>query len=132
MIYIIPVIYVFINIVHAVWHWHLITQFDKTIKSTQKVIEYGVLCLAAFFLLLPYSNWLPLIIFPVLTRAAFFDALLNALRGKNLFYDGVISKKKSWVDYIEDKIGLPQWFFKLIYLFAYITYLIIYLNGNNT
>ena len=122
----IPIVYILLNIIHALWHRYLIKR-SRTIYSNQKTAEYFIASvLIAVVLILFHYPVLPMIIFALLTRMAFFDILLNLFRGKSWLYDGEISKKKSIVDWIENKIGLPTWFFRLLYIAAYITYLIIY------
>jgi hypothetical protein len=123
----IPPIYILLNIIHAWWHWYLIVKQNKTITSSQKAFEYGLISLLTFIPLLAFEKALPLIILPILTRAAFYDGLLNLFRGKAFLYEGQISKKKSVVDWIEDKIGLPTIIFRLLYALIYIGYLIFYL-----
>jgi len=123
---IIPIVYILLNVIHAVWHSYLIKQ-GRTIYSNQKTIEYfgASVIIAVVLILFPYPV-LPMIIFALLTRMAFFDGLLNLFRGKPYLYEGEISKKKSIIDWVENKIGLPTWFFRLLYIAAYIGYFIIY------
>ncbi len=127
----IPPIYILLNIIQAWWHSYLIVKKNKTITSSQKTFEYGLICLLTFIPLLAFEKALPLIILPLVTRAAFYDGLLNLFRGKPFLYEGQISKKKSVIDWIEDKIGLPIWFFRLFYSLTYISYLIYYLWNSN-
>jgi len=130
MPYITPIVYVLINIIHAVWHSYLI-KHNRTIFSNQKTIEYFIVSvLAAVVLIFFHLPVLPMILFALLTRMAFFDGLLNLFRGEPYLYEGEIKKKKSFVDWVENKIGWPTWVFRLLYIAAYITYLIVYLNGN--
>jgi len=125
----IPITYILINLLQAVWHWYLIKK-NRLIQSGQKIIEYSVLSILAGVILKSVlgCKLLPLILFCVLTRLAFFDAFLNILRGKDLLYEGEISKRKSWTDWVENKIGLPVWVFRIIYFVAFFVYLIIYLT----
>ena len=125
----IPITYILINLLQAVWHWYLIKK-NRLIQSGQKIIEYSVLSILAGVILKSVlgCKLLPLILFCVLTRLAFFDAFLNILRGKDLLYEGEISKRKSWTDWVENKIGLPVWVFRIFYFVAFFVYLIIYLT----
>lgn len=124
----IPLTYILINLIQAVWHNYLIKK-NRLIQSGQKIIEYTIASILAG-LLLKFTGGakvIPLILFCVLTRLAFYDAFLNILRGKDLFYEGQISKKKSLWDWIENKVGLPVWVFRIVYFLAFFVYLIIYL-----
>lgn len=124
----IPIVYILLNFLHAVWHYYLIKK-NRLIKSGQKIIEYSVISILAGLILKIWFGWqlIPLILFCVLTRMAFFDIFLNLLRKMPILYEGQISKKKSLVDWIENKIGLPVWTFRVVYLSAWLAYLIIYL-----
>lgn len=123
----IPIIYILLNVIHAIWHLHLIKK-NETVYSNQKTIEYLVASiLTATVLIFFHYPVLPMILFALLSRMAFFDILLNLFRGKSWVYEGEISKKKSVIDWIENKVGLPIWFLRLLYIACYITYLIIYL-----
>jgi hypothetical protein len=101
----------------------------KTIYSKQKVIEYSVVSLLAGVTLFYFSGarLLPLILFCFLTRLAFYDALLNIFRGLPIYYEGVPDRKKSGVDWLESKLKIPIWLLRLLYIAAYIGYLLIYL-----
>ncbi len=125
----IPLIYILINLIHALYHSVLIKK-GHLIQSKQKVIEYCLLSLlaGAALKLFLVDNWLPLILFPVLTRLAFFDPFLNLFRGKPFEYEGSISKKKSLWDWIESKLGIPIFVLRIFYLAAFVIYLIIYLT----
>ena len=123
----IPIIYILLNVIHAWYHSYLIKK-DEVIYSTQKTIEYSVASiLTATVLIFFHYPVLPMILFALLSRMAFFDILLNLFRGKSWIYEGEISKKKSLTDWVENKIGLPIWFLRLFYIACYIGYLIIYL-----
>ena len=123
----IPIIYILLNVIHAWYHSYLIKK-DEVIYSNQKTIEYSVASiLTATVLIFFHYPVLPMILFALLSRMAFFDILLNLLRGKSWLYEGEISKKKSIIDLVENKTGLPIWFLRLFYIACYIGYLIIYL-----
>ena len=125
----IPLTYILINLLQAVWHWYLIKK-NRLILSGQKTIEYSILSLlaGATILILSGVAVVPLILFCILTRLAFFDSFLNILRGKPLSYEGDINRKKSFYDWFEDKTGLPIMFLRVVYLAAFLIYLIIYLR----
>lgn len=125
--YFIPFIYFVIVLVHAIWHWYRIVKKNELITSTEKFLEYAVACFVCFIALLKWVEPLHLIVFPIVTRMAFYDALLNLFRKKGFLYEGEISKKKSWVDWIENKIGLPTWLYRLVYALLWVGYLIYYL-----
>ena len=123
----IPLTYILLNLIHALWHYYLIKK-NRLIQSGQKIIEYSIVSILAGVILkiVLGCKLLPLILFCFLTRLAFFDPFLNILRGKDLFYEGEISKRKSWYDWIENKIGLPTWVYRLLYIVGFFIYLIIY------
>jgi hypothetical protein len=123
----IPITYILINLIQAIWHSYLIKK-NRLILSAQKITEYVILSILAGVILInfPEGKLLPLILFCILTRLAFYDPFLNIIRGKDLFYEGEISKRKSWTDWIENKIGLPIWVFRIFYIVAFFVYLIIY------
>ena len=123
----IPLTYILLNLIHALWHSYLIKK-NRLILSAQKTIEYSIASILAGVVLklVLGCQLLPLILFCVLSRLAFFDPFLNVLRGKDLFYEGEISKRKSWYDWIENKIGLPAWVYRLLYIVGFFIYLIIY------
>jgi len=125
----IPLTYILLNLIHAVWHSYLIKK-NRLILSGQKTIEYAIASiLAGLVLKLIFRvELIPLILFCLLTRLAFFDAFLNVLRHKPILYEGSISKKKSFVDWLERQTGLPVAIFRIIYLASFIVYLIIYLT----
>jgi hypothetical protein len=124
----IPITYILLNLLHAFWHRYLIRK-NRLIQSYQKTIEYtGLSALAGVILKFGFGcPILPLILFAVVTRMALFDLFLNLLRGKPILYEGQIKSKKSLVDWIEMKIGLPVWFFRILYFAVWIVLLIIYL-----
>jgi len=124
----IPLTYFILNLIHALWHWYLIKR-NRTILSNQKTIEYSIISILAGVILKITLGCplLPLILFCVLTRMAFFDILLNLMRGKSWLYEGEIKKRKSFVDWFENQTGLPIWVLRILYIVVYIVYLIIYL-----
>ena len=125
----IPLTYILINLIQAVWHSYLIKK-NRLIMSGQKTIEYSVVSiLAGLVLKLVFRvELIPLILFCLLTRLAFFDSFLNILRGKPLSYEGEIKKKKSFYDWFEQQTGLPIMFLRVVYLAAFLIYLIIWMR----
>jgi hypothetical protein len=127
----IPITYIVLNFLHAVWHYYLIKK-NRLILRNQKVIEYTIGSILAG-LLLKFTGGakvIPLILFCVLCRLAYFDLFLNLLRGKRFDYEGEISKKKSLWDWFENWVGWPVWFYRIIYLAAFVIYTIIYFLWN--
>src|SRR6188768_2759732 len=111
----IPLTYILINLIQAVWHAYLIKK-NRLILSGQKTIEYSVVSiLAGLVLKLIFRvDLIPLILFCLLTRLAFFDAFLNVLRHKPILYEGEIKRSKSFVDWFERQTGLPVAIFRII------------------
>ncbi len=125
----IPLIFILINLFHALWHSYLIKK-NHLIKSGQKIIEYSLLSILAGVALKMVlgCKLLPLILFCFLTRLAFFDAFLNIFRGLPLTYEGQIKKGKSFGDWLENQTGLPIMFLRVVYLAAFLIYLIIWMR----
>ncbi len=124
----IPLTYILLNLIQAIWHSYLIKK-NRLILSAQKVTEYVILSILAGVILTAVLGWqvLPLILFCILTRLAFFDGFLNILRGKSVLYEGEIKKRKSLYDWFEQQTGLPIAVLRIFYLVLFIVYLIIYL-----
>lgn len=106
------------------------------IRHNTESYFFAATCFLIFFPLLDampdevgYWHPLPLILFPLLTRLAFFDGLLNMMINKPWLYEGVKKPKdkESWFDRLERNIGLPVWLYRLIYIVLYLSYLVIYL-----
>ena len=125
----IPLIYILLNLIHALWHSYLIKK-NRLIQSGQKIIEYSIVSILAGVILkiVLGCKLLPLILFCFLTRLAFFDPFLNVLRGKPISYEGEIKKKKSFYDWFEQQTGLPIMFLRVVYLAAFLIYLIIWMR----
>jgi hypothetical protein len=125
----IPITYILINFLHALWHRYLIKR-GRTIFSNQKTIEYSILSILAGVILKSVlgCKLLPLILFCLLTRMAFFDIFLNLLRGKSWLYEGEVKKRKSWIDWFENQTGLPVVVLRIVYIVGFLVYLIIYLK----
>jgi hypothetical protein len=128
---IIPAIYLLIVIAHAYIDYYKIKVKGKFIRHKTESIYYVIVCFALFWVMTWLTNvtMLPLVLFPLLTRAAFFDPLLNWFRGKGILYEGEAKKNrdKSFFDNLEKSIGCPVWAYRMIYFAAYLAYLIIYL-----
>ena len=125
----IPLVYILINLIQAVWHSYLIKK-NRLILSGQKTIEYAIASILAGVILKVVlgCSILPLILFCILTRLAFFDPFLNLFRGLPLNYEGEIKKKKSFYDWFEQQTGLPIMFLRVVYLAAFLIYLIIWMR----
>ncbi len=134
----IPLVYILINLIQAVYDSIQIKK-GILINHKKESILYALVCFIVFWIILGVrdkfnieSGWqlLPLIIFPIIVRACFFDPFLNLFLKKSILYEGVPKSKdkESWFDRQERKLALPTWFFRLLYLTAFITYLIIYLT----
>ena len=119
--------YILLNFMHACWHKYLIGK-NRLILSGQKIIEYSGLSILAGVVLKSVldCSLLPLILFCVLSRLAFYDILLNLLRGKNWMYEGQISKYKSFWDWLERQTGIPLMIFRLLYIALFVGYTLIY------
>ena len=126
---VIPLVYILINLIQAIWHSYLIKK-NRLILLGQKTIEYGIASiLAGLVLKLIFRvELIPLILFCLLTRLAFFDPFLNVLRGKPIAYEGEIKRSKSFYDWFEDQTGLPTMFLRVVYLAAFLIYLIIWIK----
>lgn len=124
MTILLPLIYIALVILHSAYHWWKIEEKNKLITSTQKIIEWSVISILAGVLLIPFYQLLPIIIYPIITRLAFFDITLNLMRGKSWLYEGAISKSKSLWDFVESRIGMPIWIFRVIYILMFLAYLI--------
>lgn len=125
----IPLTYILLNLIHALWHSYLIKK-NRLIQSGQKTIEYSISSLLTGVILkfsLPEGKLLlPLILFCILTRLAFFDGFLNILRGKSITYEGDIKRSKSFYDWFENKLGIPIIVLRIFYLAVFIAYTLIY------
>ena len=137
----IPLIWFILVIGHAVLDWYKIRRRNININHFRESCWFAFICLVVALIILGVegfsetigSGWrafLPLILFPLLTRAAFFDPLLNILLDKGLLYE---PRKKpqgngSWWDQFERWIGLPVWVYRVVYLAGYLVYLIFYLS----
>lgn len=129
--YLIPIIYLIIIASHAIIDAIKIKRgiiINHNLESAIYIIIS--ILLGAVILIFGTSGkaLLPLILFPIVTRAAFFDALLNSLTGRHWLYEGVPkpkSKESLW-DRIERQIGLPTALYRIIYLLVYGIWLFYY------
>lgn len=130
MTILIPAIYLLIVIAHAYIDYYIIEVKKKTIRHKTGMYYYALVCFVLFWVIFVLFDvgYLPVILFPLLTRAAFFDPALNLFRGKGILYEGEPKKKsdRSFFDDLEKSIGWPVWVYRIIYFAAYLAYLIIY------
>jgi len=126
MQYIVPTIYFLIVFFHALIDAYKIEKKGIYINHFVEGCFYVLICgaVSITIFMLTEVSWLPLILFPIITRTAFFDGLLNVFRGKRILYEGAASK----TDSIEKWIGLPTVIYRIFYLLIYVGYLIIYLT----
>jgi hypothetical protein len=135
----IPLTFILINLAQALWHWYRIVKNNELITSKRKTLEYALASILVALIILgakgsfKSGSWLadslPLILFCFLTRLAFYDPFLNVFRKLPIAYEGQISKKKSFYDWFESQSGLPVMFLRVVYLAAFLIYLIIYLRN---
>lgn len=123
----IPLTFILLNLLHAVWHSYLIKK-NRLIQSGQKTIEYsiGSAITGAMLIFGLGCPVVPVILFCLLSRLTFFDIFLNLLRGKKWLYEGQIGKYKSFWDWFERQTGIPIIIFRLLYLVLFIGYTLIY------
>lgn len=127
MIWLLPIIYLLIVASHASVDCYLIKVRHKTINHKFEAAIYILICiiLGAVALITGFGwELLPLILFPIITRAAFFDPLLNWFRGLHWLYEG--SGGNSYWDRLERQIGLPVALYRIIYLLVYGAWLFYY------
>lgn len=130
MTFILPLIYFAVVTIHAYLDFRQI-QKGIYIKHKTEAYWFALACFILFWGLLKWSEPIPLIIFPLITRAALFNFMLCLFRGKNpLTYIGE-KKNKAWFDKIEEMVGLPVWLLRLFYLLIYVIYLILYVINAN-
>lgn len=135
MIYYIPLVYLLLVIAHTIIDWYTIKKRQQKVNHKKGMYYY---CAASFFLFFPlidsfplFTNFyqpIPLIVFPIVTRAAFFDPLLNWFLGQHFLFEGVEKPEadKSWWDRLEAKIGLPVIVYRIIYFSLYLISLFYY------
>lgn len=130
MEYLIPFIYFLVVLIDAIINWYLIEKKNIKINHIAEGFYYSLASLILFIVIFGVTDIRasPLIIFPLITRLAFFDPLLLLFRKKPLSYEGGIKpeKEKSLYDRIEKLIGIDIIWLRLIYGLAYITYIIVY------
>lgn len=69
-----------------------------------------------------------LIIIPILSRAAFFDPILNLFTGNPFNYNGYKdNQNRSLIDKIEDWTGLSIFWLRIIYIALYVGYAIYFI-----
>jgi hypothetical protein len=122
MIFLAPILYIIINVVDAY------SDRNRVVNHKRGALIYAAACFIIAIPLLVSHNatWLDVCVFPLITRAAFFDPVLNLIRGKSILYEG---KKKpkgegSFIDELERRIGLSTFWLRIVYLKIYISYVI--------
>lgn len=124
MEFITPLVYLIVNIIDA---W---TDRKRIVKHKRGAYIYAAICLIVAWPLLDFTNvelW-DVILFPLLTRAAFFDTARNLFAKQNWLYEGDKNKiDKSFFDEFEAWLGISTFWLRIIYFVAYIIYLIVYL-----
>lgn len=127
MIWLAPILYFLINVTDA------FTDKNTNVNHTRGALLYATACsiIGLILLITQHATWYDILIFPLITRAAFFDPILNLMRGKNILYEGVKKPKgkRSWYDEFERKLDLSTFSLRIIYLAVYMSYLIfVYAN----
>ena len=124
----IPTLYILLVAGHAYWDARKIKK-GIIINHKLEAIGYLIISVLLSIFLAKWFSVLPLILFPLLTRAAFFDPVLNLFLGKSWLYEGVQKpkNKESWFDRLERNIGWPTYVYRIFYFAIYLIYLIIYL-----
>jgi hypothetical protein len=97
---------------------------------------YFIFCAIVSYIYFTEFGWivgLLIMIHGILTRLAFFDVLLNAIRGKSLWYNGPIDREPgSLIDWWENdilRVGEPGGIKRVIKLkIAYLVLWILYLT----
>lgn len=117
-----PILYLIINIVDA---WS-----DRNINVNHRrgALLYATASAIVSIPLLITQNlsWLDVISLPILTRAAFFSPILNIMRGKSILYTSAKKSKGqgSVIDELERRLGISTFWLRIIYLTAYLAYII--------
>jgi hypothetical protein len=125
----IPLIYFIIVVAHAYIDSKKIKKGIR-IRHKTELYFYALVSFVLFWALaeLTAAPIVSLILFPLLTRAAFFDPVLNFLIGKHFLFEGVEKKKSdtSFWDNLEKSIGMPTVVYRIIYFVLYIIHLFYY------
>jgi len=127
----IPIIYFLIVVTHAYIDYRKIKIKGQSIKHKTESFYYILVCFILFWVLaeLAQAPILPLILFPLFTRAAFLDPFLNWFCGNHFLYEGMTKRNrdKSFFDNLEKSLGLPVAVYRIIYFALYIIWTGIYI-----
>lgn len=125
--YILPILFVIVVFLDALTDIIKIRENEK-INHKFGALIYFIISLVAGIVFWAWSTatWADIILFPLITRLAFFDPLLNLLLKKPFIYEGVHKPKEdsSFTDLIEKKTGISVLWLRLIYIILFIGYLI--------
>lgn len=120
---VVPIFYILLNIVDAFTDYKL---KDK-VKHKRGALIYMGISIAMFFVFGAFAKTTMTdnIVYPILTRLAFFDPLYLLMIRERLTYEGAKNKTdKSFVDWFENLIPIPIIAKRIIYLGLYIGYFI--------
>ena len=113
-----------IVILDAAVNWFVIEKLHHTVNHFAQGVIYGVMLSPLLF----WFDWKTIAELGIFARLAFYDPLLNLLRGESLLYNGkktpVPGRKQSLMDWLENKSGIPVIYFRIGYLVAFITTII--------
>ena len=124
---IVPIFYILLNIVDAFTDYKL---KDK-VKHKRGALIYMTISVVMFFVFGAFAKTTLTdnIVFPVITRLAFFDPLYLLFIRERLTYEGDKNKPdKSFIDEVEAFLGIPILCLRLIYLLIFVSYLIFSLS----
>lgn len=109
-----------IVIVHAAINWYIIERMKQRPNHFFHVVIYFVVCST----LIIWFPWLKVLAISATARLAIFDPLLNLMRGKNIDYNGALTpvpeRKKSFWDWVENKIGIKTKYLMIAYVIVFI------------
>lgn len=110
-----------IIIIQCIWQSRLIKAY-KPIKHGWHGLYYALTVLPMLYFFSQF--WWQVIVIAVVTRLAWFDFILNAIRGKNLFYNSD-KNAGSLIDRIENNFSV-FWInaFKLAFVVAFVIVII--------
>lgn len=124
MEYITPLTYLALVFIHAYYD----SKHIKTIDHKAEAAVYIIICALVGVVFVGKIKVISIILFPLLTRAAFFDPLFNWLIGNHFLYEGVYKpkNKRSLFDWLELKIGLPVFIYRIVYFIIYLIHIFYY------
>lgn len=111
-----------IIVIQSLWQARLF-KANKPISHAQHAVYYCLTILPMLYFFWPV--WWQVIVIAILCRLAFFDPILNLIRGKPLFYNGA-GTTGSWLDQWEN--SLAEWALaalKMTYVVVFIIVLIL-------